>query len=141
MNKEFRYFRTHHARKGSLKDNLKDVFDRSAQCASPQIFSQIEASLFPKNRKQRPFPVSVKPLFLYPNLYEFEEPRLLTKCFRQGIDFPISNVSSFINFLAKGLNIFTELFQNLLLQQQFPSLNVGSIIAKMQPCSRRRRTY
>ena len=74
MNKEFRRFRTHHARKGSLKDNLKDVFDRSAQCASPEILSHIEASLHPKNRKQRPLPVSVKPLLLYPNLFEFEEP-------------------------------------------------------------------
>ena len=73
MNKMFRHFRTHHARKGSLKDNLKDVFDRSAQSASPDIVSQIEASLFPKNRKHRPLPVSVKPLLLYPHLYEFEE--------------------------------------------------------------------
>ena len=74
MNKEFRRFRTHHARKGSLKNNLKDVFDRSAQCASPEIVSQIEASLFPHNRKRRPLPVSVKPLLVYPHLYEFEEP-------------------------------------------------------------------
>ena len=73
MNKDFRRFRTHHARKGSLKDNLKDVFDRSAQCASPEIVSQIEASLFPKDKKRRPLPVSVKPLLLYPHLYEFEE--------------------------------------------------------------------
>ena len=76
MNKEFRRFRTHHARKGSLKDNLKDVFDRSAQCASPEILSHIEASLHPKSRKQRPLPVSVKPLLLYPNLFEFEEPKV-----------------------------------------------------------------
>ena len=73
MNKTFRYYRTHHARKGSLKDNLKDVFDRSTQCASPDIVSELEASLFPKNRKQRPLPESVKPLLVHPQLFEFEE--------------------------------------------------------------------
>ena len=73
MNKTFRSYRTHHARKGSLKDNLKDVFDRSAQCASPEILSHIEASLYPKQKK-RLLPASVKPLLVYPNLYEFEEP-------------------------------------------------------------------
>ena len=73
MNKTFRYYRTHHARKGSLKDNLKDVFDRSTQCASPEIVSHLEASLFQKNRKQRPLPESVKPLLVHPQLFEFEE--------------------------------------------------------------------
>ena len=72
MNKTFRYFRTHHARKGSLKDNLKDVFDRSAQCADPEILSLIQASVMPM-RKKKPFPTSVRPLFLYPHLYEFED--------------------------------------------------------------------
>lgn len=72
MNKTFRYFRTHHARKGSLKDNLKDVFDRSAQCADPEILSLIQASVLPM-RKKKPFPTSVRPLFLYPHLYEFED--------------------------------------------------------------------
>ena len=72
MNKTFRYFRTHHARKGSLKDNLKDVFDRSAQCADPEILSLIQASVLPM-RKKKPFPTSVRPLFLYPHMYEFED--------------------------------------------------------------------
>ena len=73
MNKSFRYYRTHHARKGSLKDNLKDVFDRSAQCASPDIVCQIEASLNPKGKEARPLPESVKPLLLYPHLFQFEK--------------------------------------------------------------------
>ena len=72
MNKTFRYFRTHHARKGSLKDNLKDVFDRSAQCSDPEILSLIQASVLPM-RKKKPFPTSVRPLFLYPHLYDFED--------------------------------------------------------------------
>ena len=72
MNKTFRYFRTHHARKGSLKDNLKDVFDRSAQCSDPEILSLIQASVMPM-RKNKPFPTSVRPLFLYPHLYDFED--------------------------------------------------------------------
>ena len=74
MNKEFRRFRTHHARKGSLKDNLKDVFDRSTQCASPEILCEIEASLNPKQKHRRPLPESVKPLLVHPNLFEFEAP-------------------------------------------------------------------
>ena len=76
MNKTFRYYRTHHARKGSLKDNLKDVFDRSAQCASPEILCQIEASLNPKQKNRRPLPESIRPLLVFPHLYEFEEPPL-----------------------------------------------------------------
>ena len=72
MNKTFRYFRTHHARKGSLKDNLKDVFDRSAHCSDPEILSHIQASVLPM-RKNKPFPTSVRPLFLYPHLYEFQD--------------------------------------------------------------------
>ena len=72
MNKMFRYYRTHHARRGSLKSNLKDVFDRSAQTADPLILSHIQAKVFPM-RKKKALPMSIKPLLVYPNLYEFEE--------------------------------------------------------------------
>ena len=72
MNKMFRYYRTHHARRGSLKSNLKDVFDRSAQTADPQILSYIQAKVFPM-RKKKALPMSIKPLLLHPDLYEFEE--------------------------------------------------------------------
>ena len=72
MNKMFRYYRTHHARRGSLKSNLKDVFDRSAQTADPQILSYIQAKVFPM-RKKKALPMSIKPLLVYPELYEFEE--------------------------------------------------------------------
>ena len=72
MNKMFRYYRTHHARRGSLQSNLKDVFDRSAQTADPQILSHIQAKVFPM-RKKKSLPMSIKPLLVYPNLYDFEE--------------------------------------------------------------------
>ena len=72
MNKMFRYYRTHHARRGSLQSNLKDVFDRSAQTADPLILSHIQAKVFPM-RKKKVLPLSIKPLLVYPNLYEFEE--------------------------------------------------------------------
>ena len=72
MNKMFRYYRTHHARRGSLKSNLKDVFDRSAQTADPQILSYIQAKVFPM-RKKKALPMSIKPLLVHPELYEFEE--------------------------------------------------------------------
>ena len=72
MNKMFRYYRTHHARRGSLKSNLKDVFDRSAQTADPLILSHIQAKVFPM-RKKKALPMSIKPLLVYPKLYEFEE--------------------------------------------------------------------
>ena len=72
MNKMFHYYRTHHARRGSLQSNLKDVFDRSAQTADPLILSHIQAKVFPM-RKKKALPMSIKPLLVYPNLYEFEE--------------------------------------------------------------------
>ena len=72
MNKMFRYYRTHHARRGSLQSNLKDVFDRSAQTADPLILSHIQAKVFPM-RKHKALPMSIKPLLVYPELYEFEE--------------------------------------------------------------------
>ena len=72
MNKMFRYYRTHHARRGSLQSNLKDVFDRSAQTADPQILSYIQAKVIPM-RKKKSLPMSIKPLLVYPELYEFEE--------------------------------------------------------------------
>ena len=72
MNKMFRYYRTHHARRGSLQSNLKDVFDRSAQTADPQILSYIQAKVIPL-RKKKSLPMSIKPLLVYPELYEFEE--------------------------------------------------------------------
>ena len=68
----FRYYRTHHARLGSLQSNLKDVFDRSAQTADPLILSHIQAKVFPM-RKKKSLPMSIKPLLVYPNLYDFEE--------------------------------------------------------------------
>ena len=72
MNKMFRYYRTHHARRGSLMSNLKDVFDRSAQTADPEILSKLQAKVIPM-RKQRALPMSIKPLLVHPELYEFEE--------------------------------------------------------------------
>ena len=72
MNKSFRYYRTHHARRGSLKANLKDVFDRSSQTADPQILSLIQEKVLPM-RKRKALPMSVKPLLVFPELYEFEE--------------------------------------------------------------------
>ena len=72
MNKMFRYYRTHHARRGSLKANLKDVFDRSAQTADPEILSKLQAKVI-QMRKQRALPMSIKPLLVHPALYEFEE--------------------------------------------------------------------
>ena len=72
MNKMFRYYRTHHARRGSLQSNLKDVFDRSAQTADPLILSHIQARVIPM-RKHKSLPMSIKPLLVYPELYEFEE--------------------------------------------------------------------
>ena len=72
MNKVFRYTRTHHARKNSLKSNLTDVFNRAAQSADPEILSLIEAEVL-KMRKNEPLPMYVKPLLLYPDLVEFAE--------------------------------------------------------------------
>ena len=72
MNKQFRYYRTHHARRGSLKANLKDVFDRSTQTADPQILTLIKEKVMPM-RKRKALPMAVKPLLVFPELYEFEE--------------------------------------------------------------------
>ena len=72
MNKTFRYYRAHHARKSDLKSNLADVFDRSCNAASPGILSHLEEAVFPM-RKHRLLPRSVKDLLLHPDLYEFEE--------------------------------------------------------------------
>ena len=52
--------------------NLKDVFDRSAQTADPEILSKLEAKVI-QMRKQRALPISIKPLLVHPALYEFEE--------------------------------------------------------------------
>ena len=72
MNKTFRFYRAHHARKSDLKSNLADVFDRSCNAASPGILSHLETAVFPM-RKHRLLPRSVKDLLLHPDLYEFEE--------------------------------------------------------------------
>ena len=71
MNKLFRYYRTHHARKMSLKSNLKDIFDRSCHSADPKILAILEKSI--SSGKSRPLPIRVKPLLLFPELYEFKE--------------------------------------------------------------------
>ena len=70
MNKLFRYYRTHHARKMSLKSNLKDIFDRSCHSADPKILAILEKSI---SKKSKALPIRVKPLLLFPELYEFKE--------------------------------------------------------------------
>ena len=66
-----RYNREHHAVQTTLKDNLKDVFNRSIVSADPEVLYLIGTSL--KVGQQRVLPLSVKGLLLYPENYEFEE--------------------------------------------------------------------
>ena len=66
-----RYNREHHAVQTTLKDNLKDVFNRSIVSADPEVLYLIGTSL--KVVQRRVLPLSVKGLLLYPENYEFED--------------------------------------------------------------------
>ena len=70
-----RYNREHHAVQTTLKDNLKDVFNRSIHSADPEVLYLIGTTV--KAGPTRVLPLSVKGLLLYPENYEFEDDSII----------------------------------------------------------------